>query len=279
MGQVRNALRAYAAEGHSPTAVMRCANQLLVRLEPDAMATCCYLELHLAEGTATAVLAGHPAPVLRTGGHAYHPQLRTGPPLGVRGAEYVDSTFLVPTGSTLVLYTDGLVEDRRYPLDQGLADLCTAVRSAPTNDPQNLVEHILTAGVGPHPRRDDVAILALTVDAELPPGPRTARRRFRGDAAGAPAARRFAGDVLAAWGQDPLREHACVLLDEAITYAVRHTLGDLDVRITLGERLRIDVHDNSHEHPHIAETSAQPWGSTPLRGSGWFELDPATTRD
>jgi hypothetical protein len=55
---------------------MQRANGLLLRLEPDAMATCCYLELHLAEGTATAVLAGHPPPVLRAG----RPPFRRGHP-------------------------------------------------------------------------------------------------------------------------------------------------------------------------------------------------------
>jgi serine phosphatase RsbU (regulator of sigma subunit) len=165
MGQLRNALRAYAADGHSPTGVMQRTNQLLLRLEPDAMATCCYLELHLAEGTATAVLAGHPPPVLRTGDHADALHLRTGPPLGVDPyAKYLETTILLPTGSSLLLYTDGLVEDRRYSIDRGLDDLRAAVRSAATTDPQLLLEHILTADVGPHPRSDDVAVLALTVD-------------------------------------------------------------------------------------------------------------------
>jgi GAF domain-containing protein len=62
MGQLRNAIRAYAVDGYSPAAVLQRVNDLLVRLEPGAMATCCYLELHLAEGTATGVLAGHPSP-------------------------------------------------------------------------------------------------------------------------------------------------------------------------------------------------------------------------
>jgi hypothetical protein len=291
MGQLRNALRAYAADGHSPTGVMQRVNRLLLRLEPDAMATCCYLELHLAEGTATGVLAGHPPPVLRVDGHVRRLQLRTGPALGVGDIHYLDSTFLLPTGCDLVLYTDGLVEDRRYSLDRGLADLCTAVRSAPTADPQALVEHILRAGVGPNPRRDDVAILALTVDAELSPGPRTARRRFRGDAASAPAARRFVGDILAAWGQDLLRDDACLLIDEVITNAVQHTVGDVEVRIALGHRLRIDVHDSSNRHPdkrpidddsemgrglHIVERLSYSWGAEPLPGTGktvWFELN------
>ena len=100
------------------------------------MATCCYLELHLAEGTATAVLAGHPPPVLRTGDRADTLRLCTGPPLGVDPhAEYLDTTFLLPTGASLVLYTDGLVEDRRYDIDRGLQDLRAAVVSASPADP------------------------------------------------------------------------------------------------------------------------------------------------
>ncbi len=293
MGQLRNALRAYAVDGHTPTGVMQCANQLLLRLEPDAMATCCYLELHLAEGTATAVLAGHPPPVLRIRGDARCLRLRTGPPLGVREARYPDSSFVLPTGSNLILYTDGLVEDRRYTLDQGLADLCTAVRSAPTDDPRILVEHILRAGVGPLPRHDDVAILALTVDAEPPPGPRSVWRRFRGEAASVPAARRFAGDILTAWGQEPLHDDACLLLDEVITNAIQHTVGDVEVHMVLGRRLRIEVRDHSNRPPdvrpvdgdsevgrglQIVERLSAVWGSQPLPGTGktvWFEVDRA----
>jgi serine phosphatase RsbU (regulator of sigma subunit) len=297
MGQLRNALRAYAVDGHTPAGVMQCANQLLLRLESDAMATCCYLELHLAEGTATAVLAGHPPPLLRTAGDASYLQLRTAPPLGVRGARYPDSSFLLPTGSDLILYTDGLIEDRRYRLDRGLADLCAAVRSGPTDDPQLLLEHILQADVGSNPRRDDVAILALTVDAELPPGPLTARRRFRGEAASVPAARRFADDILAAWGQEPLRADACLLLDEVIANAVQHTVGEVAVRMVLGQRLRIEVRDSSNRHPQqrtvdgdseagrglrILEQLSAAWGSEPLPGTGkavWFELDRAAVDD
>ena len=138
-----------------------------------------------------------------------------------------------------------------------------------------------------------MAILALTVDTVLPPGPLTARRRFRGDAASAPASRRFAGDILAAWGQPQLREDACLLLDELITNAMQHTLGDVEVCMSLGERLRVDVRDGSNRHPdnrpsdgdseegrglQIVERLSLAWGSTPLPGNGktvWFEMRPA----
>ncbi|WP_229070222.1 SpoIIE family protein phosphatase [Actinoplanes sp. DH11] len=80
-----------------------------------------------------------------------------------------DIPLVLPPHSALVLYTDGLVEDRQYTIDQGIADLCAAVRSAPAGDPHALIDHILNAGVGPAPRRDDVA--AFSMDAAPPATP------------------------------------------------------------------------------------------------------------
>jgi serine phosphatase RsbU (regulator of sigma subunit)/PAS domain-containing protein len=294
MGQLRSALRAYAADGYGPTAVLERANALIMRFEPHAMVTCCYLELHLAEGTATAALAGHPPPVLRAHGESGPLPLPTGPPLGVRNAKYLDSTFLLPTGCSLVLYTDGLVEDRRYTLDQGLTDLCAAIDAAP-DDPELLLQHILDADVGPDPRRDDVAILALTVDATPSTDTRTARRRFRSEAASATTARRFTRDILTAWGHPRLCQDACLLLGEVIINAIQHATGDIEVRLALDRRLRIEVIDSSTRPPrllpvdarsptgrglHIVDDLADSWGSTPLPRAGkavWFELSLPTT--
>ncbi|MEV6598838.1 SpoIIE family protein phosphatase [Actinoplanes sp. NPDC051346] len=169
MGQLRSALRAYAADGSPPAAVVRRANEHLLRYEPQAMATCCYLELHLSNGTATTVLAGHPPPVLRTGDQSRPLHVRPGPPLGTRHATYRDQILSLPPGCSIVLYTDGLIEDRRYTVDRGLTELCAAIQSGPPDEPAALVEHILNADVGPKPRSDDVAILALTL---LTPPPR-----------------------------------------------------------------------------------------------------------
>jgi PAS domain S-box-containing protein len=307
MGQIRNALRAYAADGHSPTGVMDRVNRLMLQVEPDSVASCCYLEVHLAEGTATGVIAGHPPPVLYSNGVARPLPLRTGPPLGVETeAGYVDTSFLLPGGSALVLYTDGLVEDKRYDIDRGVADLCAAVAAAavetPSLDPEAVVEQILVADVGPFPRSDDVAILALTVDGVLDSsdpgltsGLANARRRFGGDAASAPAARRFAADILSAWGESALVDNARLLLGEVITNAVQHTVGDVEVRLSLGpRRLRVEVRDRSDRRPdrrevlvdsesgrglHIVEVLAQHWGFEPLPAGGkvvWFELDRST---
>ncbi|MGA5304193.1 SpoIIE family protein phosphatase [Nucisporomicrobium flavum] len=242
MGQVRNALRAYATERHTPTAVMHHANQLLLDLHLDALATCCYLELHRGEGTVTAVLAGHLPPMLRTSAGAQILQLRRGLPLGVsRNAVYQDTTFLLPAGATLLLYTDGLVEDRRHLIDQGFEELRTALETAPNLEPEAVLDHVLSGRVGPRPRSDDVALLCLTNDipAPLPP---TARRRFRGEAISVPAAHRFAADMLAAWGQNPESGDA-LLLDETITTVLQHTAGDFVVELRLDPGPRITVSD------------------------------------
>ncbi|MDG6107143.1 SpoIIE family protein phosphatase [Dactylosporangium aurantiacum] len=290
MGQVRNALRAYATERHNPASVVHHVNQLLLDMHPDTIATCCYLQLHPAEGTMTAVTAGHPPPMLRTADGAGPLRLRTGPPLGVTpDAVYLDTTLLIPPAATLLLYTDGLVEDRRHPIDRGLRELVEALSAAPTRDPGGTLEHVLGSDVGPRPRSDDVALLCLTSDTP-PAGEPVARRRFRGEAISASAARRFAADMLTAWGQRQVVDDALLLLDEVITNAIQHTVGDVTVELRLGELLRVTVHDASTRPPQprdpdadtdngrglfIIERLAAAWGSEPVPTGGklvWFDL-------
>jgi serine phosphatase RsbU (regulator of sigma subunit) len=165
MGQVRSAIRAYATEQHRPADVLHHTNQLLRALQIATMVTCCYLELDLAKGTATAALAGHPPPVIRTpDGAARILELRRGVALGVIAeATYPETTFPMPAGTSLLLYTDGLIEDRHHPLDQGLDELCAALGSAPADDPDAILDHILAGNVGPYPRSDDIALVCLVV--------------------------------------------------------------------------------------------------------------------
>ena len=293
MGQIRNALRAYALEGHSPTNVMERLNRLLTNVEPNAMATCCYLELHLAEGTATIVLAGHLPPILCRDSDASPLDLRLGPPLGVTpDTAYVDTTRLVPHGSALVLFTDGLVEDRRVPIERGMAELCAALAGAPTGDPTELVQRVLAADIGPRPRRDDVALLAISVDESgRRMGEPNATRRFHSDASSAASARRFTADMLVMWSLNDLVDTARLLLGEVITNAVQHTVGDVVVRLRLlPDRLRVEVRDGSERRPRVRNVDADAengrglkivasladrWGHDAVESGGkvvWFEL-------
>jgi PAS domain-containing protein/GAF domain-containing protein len=167
MGQVRDALRAYAVEGHRPSVVMRHANRLIRTMRLDIIATCCYLELDVTTGTGTAVLAGHPPPILRDGDDTHLLPVRPDVPLGTSLAGgYHDSHFDFPPAAVLLLYTDGLVEDRGHFIDRGLSELCEAVRTAPGNDPKRVLDHVLASQVGPQPRRDDIALLCLTRPSE-----------------------------------------------------------------------------------------------------------------
>ncbi len=166
MGQVRNVIRAYATEQHRPADVLRHTNHLLRAMQVNTMVTCCYLELDLEQGTVTAALAGHPAPVSRDpAGTARIVALRRGVALGVaRDTTYPETTVPMPPGTTLLLYTDGLIEDRHHPIDQGMHELCTAVGAATSDDPDTILDHVLAGDVGPSPRTDDVALVCLTYD-------------------------------------------------------------------------------------------------------------------
>lgn len=141
---------------------MRLANQLIRDIRLDTIATCCYLELDPANATGTGVLAGHPPPIMRDGDRVDLLPLPADPPLGAtRKPTYHDTVFALPAGATLLLYTDGLVEDHQHPIDLGLSQLRTAMHTAPNDEPSAVLDHILRSELGPQPRRDDVALLCL----------------------------------------------------------------------------------------------------------------------
>jgi serine phosphatase RsbU (regulator of sigma subunit) len=104
------------------------------------------------------VSAGHPWPVLLDGDVRLHtPQV--GPPLGaVRSPSWVLSEAPLGPGETMLLYTDGLIEngiDHRRPLD-GERALVDYLRSAPSLELAGLIRHF-----GPTGFSDDVAVVAL----------------------------------------------------------------------------------------------------------------------
>ena len=126
MVQVRNAVRALAFEHREPDQVLTQTNRIVALIdEPGLYATCCVALLDLAAGTLTWSSAGHFAPLRVPVGDGA-PSGAVGPPLGVDAvAEYRSEVLEVAPGDLLVLFTDGLVEDRARPLDECLADLAS----------------------------------------------------------------------------------------------------------------------------------------------------------
>ena len=116
MAQLRTALRAYAVDGHAPSAVVERVNSLIWDLGPPTMTTLAYRRhrprARVARGRS---IAGHPPPLMISpGGEAAYLPLQGGVPLGTSPlARYRCDTHAFETGSTVVLYTDGLVESRR----------------------------------------------------------------------------------------------------------------------------------------------------------------------
>lgn len=163
MTQLRNTLRAYALEHMSPAAVLDRLDNLLRHLEPGAMATTIYLVYDPADRSLRFSAAGHPYPMVVSDGK--DPEfLRAGRSVllgtGIPGGRE-EATVMLPPGSTLVLYTDGLIERRNQrSLDQGFAMLAASMRPGLT-DPDEACEAILDALLGEEPPSDDVAVLVM----------------------------------------------------------------------------------------------------------------------
>jgi GAF domain-containing protein/anti-sigma regulatory factor (Ser/Thr protein kinase) len=162
MAQLRTALRAYAIDGHDPAAVVDRVNSLMFQLGPAPMTTLAFLVLDPAAERFEVVNAGHPPPlVISPTGEASFLEISGGVALGVtRERPYRSETHPLPAGSSVFLYTDGLVERRGESIDAGLERLRALAEGSSAVDAlcAAVVEHIV-----PEPRVDDVAFIAARV--------------------------------------------------------------------------------------------------------------------
>lgn len=161
MGQLRSALKAFAASGLPPPEVMRRTNQLLTDLDPDLFATCCYLLLDPVTGEASMVRAGHPPPLLRQPDRTTQVlDVPGGPLLGVeRTARYPVSRLRLRPGSILALYTDGLVERPGQDIDEGIDWLRTALARSPAVSLEQMADGLVQQARRALERPDDIAVL------------------------------------------------------------------------------------------------------------------------
>jgi PAS domain S-box-containing protein len=263
MGEIRNAVRAYALDGHSPAGVVERANRFLCNVAPAELATCCYIELQPAEGTATVVLAGHPPPLVASGdGRPRYVDAESNVPIGVDPhAHFDETTVLLDAAGWLVLYTDGLIDQAAITLEEGFDRLQAATASAP-QDPDAAADSILAATVGV--RADDAALLLVALEGVSRAAEHDVGRLLPSDPRSAAAARRFVADVLASCGDDVVAT-ATLLVSELVTNAVLHTVGQVELRIVQADdRIRISVADESGERP--AELEEVDLESTSGRG-------------
>jgi hypothetical protein len=159
MGQIRTAFRAYAHDGSQPESVVRRLDRLMSTLDPDHFSTMAYLVWDPGDAAAHTVVAGHPPPLLidHTGRARYLDEDASVPLGTLPGFPYRQVRTPVDVGSTLVMYTDGLVE-QEAGLDEGLARLARA--AAHGGSPDELCDRILESMLPPN-AEDDVAIAVL----------------------------------------------------------------------------------------------------------------------
>jgi serine phosphatase RsbU (regulator of sigma subunit)/DNA-binding response OmpR family regulator/anti-sigma regulatory factor (Ser/Thr protein kinase) len=163
MGELRNVLRAYAAEGHSPAVALRQLDRLVAAsLGEEMIATVLLLIADTAKESVTVARAGHPPPLIRAAdGQVRVLESETTLPIGVmRGVAPDEVTCRFGEGETLLLYTDGLVERRAEPIDEGIARLRQALSEAPA-DAEALSDHVIARLLADRPSSDDVALLAV----------------------------------------------------------------------------------------------------------------------
>ncbi|HEY2313193.1 MAG TPA: SpoIIE family protein phosphatase [Streptosporangiaceae bacterium] len=170
MGRVRNALRALALTDPRPAAVLAGLDRLFLATElAEQVTTVAYLVVDPLTGDGVAGNAGHLPPLLLSpDGPPRLDATEAGTPLGWASPRQ-QYAFRLPPGNTAVLYSDGLVENRKRGLDVGLDELVAVAAQAPkrvTEDPAQLLDYLVDRMLTGYEQDDDVTVLVLHVPAQ-----------------------------------------------------------------------------------------------------------------
>ncbi|MET8560320.1 SpoIIE family protein phosphatase [Streptomyces flaveolus] len=307
MGELRTAVRTLALLDLEPAEVLSALDEIArglgtpggvqqatrtARQPRDAdlsevyLATCVYAVYDSVTRRCTFANAGHLPPVLvEPGETALMLDVPPGMPLGVGGEPFEEVEVELPEGALLALYTDGLVESRDHPLDEGLQAFVGALTD-PTQPLEDVCDHVLNT-LDTHHGEDDIALLMARVqglpaesvgDWTLPREPRSVGR-----------AREYARGQLLSWDLEPLVDTTELLVSELVTNALRYGEGDIRLRLLLDRTLVCEVWDSGLVQPRrrrardtdeggrglqLVGLLSAAWGSrrTPRGKTVWFEL-------
>ncbi|MBL1109825.1 SpoIIE family protein phosphatase [Streptomyces sp. 5-8] len=307
MGELRTAVRTLALLDLEPAEVLSALDEIArglgtpggvqqatrtARQPRDAdlsevyLATCVYAVYDSVTRRCTFANAGHLPPVLvEPGEAALMLDVPPGMPLGVGGEPFEDVEVELPEGALLALYTDGLVESRDHPLDEGLQAFVGALTD-PSRPLEDVCDHVLNT-LDTHHGEDDIALLMARVqglpadsvgDWTLPREPRSVGR-----------AREYARGRLQSWDLEPLVDTTELLVSELVTNALRYGEGDIRLRLLLDRTLVCEVWDSGLVQPRrrrardtdeggrglqLVGLLSAAWGSrrTPRGKTVWFEL-------
>ncbi|WP_106969519.1 SpoIIE family protein phosphatase/ATP-binding protein [Streptomyces bikiniensis] len=260
MGRLRIAVHNFSALDLSPDELLWRLDELVTLIdeqdEPSegwgetiTGATCLCVVYDSVSGEVSVATAGHlPPAVVRPDGSVDFLEPPVSPPLGLGNGMPVETIRTVlPEGSRLVLYTDGLLENRTRDHDAGLAALRDALSGAgrsPEETCAAVIDTMLPAESG-----DDVALLVAGLRRMNPD--RVAAWDVARDPAAVSPVRNACVRKLAEWGLEDIAFGTELILSELITNAVRYGLEPIRVRLLYGASLVCEVSDGSSTAPYI----------------------------
>ncbi|WP_267595948.1 SpoIIE family protein phosphatase [Carbonactinospora thermoautotrophica] len=286
MGQLRMAVRTLATLDMLPDDVLSRLDDVVQNLSEIPYATCIYAVYDPVARRCCVANAGHPPPVLRyPDGGAAPVDLPRGVPLGVGGVSYQATEIELPEGATLVLYTDGLIEQRGQDIEAGIERLCR-VLDARGGALEQVADDVISA-LHRGNVDDDVAMLIARVIAL--PSDRVRTWQFLPETTAPGRARRLIRETLCFWDLSQLTDTAQLLATELVTNALWYAYGPIELRLIYDRALLCEVVDGDTRSPRqrqadsddedgrgleLVSKLAHRWGSRPLANGKvvWFEL-------
>ncbi|MES4890056.1 SpoIIE family protein phosphatase [Streptomyces sp. NPDC096012] len=271
MGRLRTAVHNFSSLDLPPDELLGLLDELVGRIDQDETppeggavvtgATCLYAVYDPVSRLCTMARAGHPPPALvRPDGGVEFVDLPAGPPLGLGGLPFETAELELPEGSRLVLYTDGLVEDRERDIDEGLELLGDALRRAPGASPEETCRRVLDRL--PNRPSDDVALIVART--RVLGADRVAQWQVPSDPAAVSRVRASVARQLADWGLDEQAFATELILSELVTNAIRYGRGPIGVRLLRERTLICEVSDRSTTSPHLRYAASTDEGGRGL---------------
>ncbi|MFI5816208.1 SpoIIE family protein phosphatase [Streptomyces sp. NPDC051643] len=259
MGRLRTAVHNFSSLDLPPDEILGLLDELVARIDLDEAteessaaitgATCLYAIYDPASRLCTVARAGHPPPALvRPDGSVEFPDVPAGPPLGLGGLPFDTAELKLEEGSRLVLYTDGLVEDRDRDIDAGLELLRTTLTATGRRSPEDTCRAVLDALLPARPS-DDIAL--IVADTRVLDADHIAEWEVPSDPVAVGEIRAAVTRQLAEWDLDELAFSTELILSELVTNALRYGSGPIQVRMLRDHSLICEVFDGSSTSPRL----------------------------
>lgn len=259
MGRLRTAVRTLADIDLPPDELLTHLDDVVLRLSAEASpdgepagdigATCLYAVYDPVSRQCTVARAGHVLPVVVSrDGTTDLLDVPPGPPLGLGGLPFEAADFVLPEGSLLALYTDGLIEARDHDVETGVA-LLRHTLGQPSASLQAACDTVLQALLPPDRPSDDVALLLARTHAlgarqvaswDVDPDPVSVSR-----------ARSDVARQLISWGLESLEFTTELMVSELVTNAIRYGRPPIRLRLIHDRALMCEVSDTSNTTPHM----------------------------